>query len=287
MSQIVSDTTSDGQADFEAIRRRAPKAVRAAIDDFLLGVTVDSQSDHKIIVDWRNRLAFEFKDISFEEAKSNTDALAAIEQLKKEFIVLVSQKKQYGALLRFWGWTAVLCLVVQILLGEGGILSLCIETIKQETEKGQTVKDDKKILKMLCNPIHGHFCSYISFRYAMYGVLLGNALIFSYRRSAPRFDTRYYFNQSLLKRPILNLIVGSVLTYILSRLVAEGSLSVNIIGLEIARTVDPPDKFHFRNSGALFILGLAAGMAADVFLQRLVNRARKSAESVFGNTTKL
>lgn len=265
--QLDIDTKSNSVIDFRTIRQRAPKTVRIAMDDFLLGVAVDSKSNHKIIAEWRDRLMLELKDIHFEEPKSDGNALAAIDQLKKEFIVLVSQKKQYGELLRFWSLTALLCLVVHGLLGESGLLDICKSTPPFSV-------------------IHGHFFGYISFRYAMYGVLIGNALIFSYRRSAPRFDSRYYFNQSLLKRPILNLIIGFVLTYILARLVAEGSLSVQIFGLAITRQFNGSYQPGFRDSSALFILGLAAGIAADIFLQRLVSTARKSAESIFGTAAK-
>lgn len=154
-----------------------------------------------------------------------------------------------------------LALAVHVMFGLQGLLLQC----QQWSVVGP----------LLCNAAHGHFVSYIAFRYALYGAIVGAGLLLMYRQmkessSAPTV------NGSGVGRELL---AGIALAYVVSRLVAEGKINQTILGVALARTENPA---MFQNSAGLFVIGLVATVGADALLPRLIDLLRKASSSVFG-----
>ena len=193
----------------------------------------------------------------------------AVELLNREFVALDVNPRTHRDLILLWGFTMLLALLVDVMTGEQSLFHRC--------ELGST-----GYLQSLCASIQGHLYGYIAFRYTLYGVLIGNALITSYNRAAKPFDDHH----KILTHPGLNLVIGSVIAYVLARMVADGTLSFDVLGLTVARTRDYLHNPVFQQSGKLFLIGLSACMASDIYLRRLVGAARRAAASIFGDAAK-
>ena len=229
-----------------------PDSVRKEARTFELGVGVSSQFSKPIVARWRTRLEEELKS-----AHSEDDGIARIESLKAEYLATEMRPKQYRSLLGLWGGTFVAGgLLVYFLFGEH---SVC-----------------KNLSTAFCSEFYGHFFGYIAFRYAMYGVLIGFALRISFDEARTSFGKE----RTVLSRPALSLMLGSVLAYVLARLVAEGKLSLNLFGIVLGRTETASGPV-FQDSAALLLIGLLAGIASDVLLEKIISNARSAAEEAF------
>ena len=234
-------------------QRVLPALVLKAARAFQRGVGISSQFREPVMEKWRCRLHDELESVS-----SEADGLERIESLKGEFLQRELGPRRYRSLLILWAATLVLGgLVVAELFGES---SVC-----RDVHGG------------FCDEFYGHFIQYIAFRYAMYGALLGFAL----RISLDEADLTFGKPRAFLTRPALSLILGSVLAYLLARLVAEGKLSVNLFGIAIQRGINGQNGPFFTDSGALFLIGLLSGIASDVLLQRVISNAMHASEEVF------
>ena len=253
------DRLADCDEAFSKLYQGAPPNVRAEIDGFIFGIASTSRMSRRRVEDWRLRLLNRLDGLPIDESNAGA-ALDVVKQLKIEYVALVVSRQQYLVLLFYWLATAMMCLFVQLSFGEDGFMKLA-------SESGI----------IAAGAIYGHFNGYISFKYCLYGIILGNALLLSYRRSIPSFYDPSK-QQPLVERPLLNLIIGGTLAYVVCRLIAEGKVSANLFGVEFKRT----NGFGFHDSGALFLVGLAACIAADVYLQRLIGAVRDAAAKAFG-----
>jgi hypothetical protein len=239
-----------------------------ALEDFLFAVQVFHRRHPSRIGDWDLRLRASIDRIDKATSTGDAHVRRAIDSLRREFIALDVRPRTYVDLMLLWVTTMLLALVVDATTGEQSVFRHCeINSVGY--------------LQSLCGSIQGHLWGYIAFRYALYGVLIGNALIVSYNRAAKPLDE----NQSILTRPGLNLVIGSVIAYVLARMVADGTLSFSVLGLTVAHTTNDLNNPVFHHSGMLFLIGLSACMASDVYLRRLVGAARRAAASILGEPT--
>jgi len=230
-----------------------PEAVRKAAQAFERGIGVSSRFRDSVMQRWRRRLQDEL-----DTAGSEADGLERIESLKIEFFQTEVEPRRYWSLLAVWIGTMVL----------GGLV---VAALFDERSVCQGIHGG------FCDEFYGHFVGYIAFRYAMYGVLIGCAL----RISAVESQIGFGQPRAMLTRPAVGLILGSVLAYLLARLVAEGRFSLNVFGMAIERGMNPPNSPFFTDSGALFLLGLMSGIASDVLLQSVVGAAMEAGEEIF------
>jgi hypothetical protein len=254
-------------ATLAALERAAPSELRAAIRSFILGVRLATDSNESTVGVWSDRLASDLADVDVTRPESVSSALRAIELLKTDFVALVVRPLTYRKLLHLWVYTIVAIVAAYGLMGDPSIFSLCARYIDGEN---------------ICGAIHGHFFGYIAFRYAAFGVLIGTALFGSFSSARARFADPSGVGD-LLTRPILRVVLSLAIAYVLALLVASGKLSFDILGFKVGIDRDKFGNQGFRDAAALFVIGISAAMAADVYLNRIVEALRKSANSVLGN----
>lgn len=248
------------------IEKKVPPKLRRNIDSFSRGVGAFCRGDQERKVKWEADLAADLSNIDLTRGEGVADAAESIAYFKQQFLEREVNPDNFRSFVVLWLTTFGLSIAVQLVLGEGGLLDKC-----------SRLATDWSAMINFCSATYGHFYSYISFRYALYGVLIGNALLFTYRKAVMRFDD-LIIARNLLARPMANLLVASMLSYAIARLVAEGLVQVKLLGVEIQRATDP---YRFDNSGMLFLLGLFAAIASDNYLRRLIEAARRSAEQAF------
>lgn len=251
--------------------RTSPADVEAAIDAFLVGVAANVDFDPRRSKPWRARVQAEMEEIDWTSEQSRARAMALLEQLKREFVATVVAPDRYASLLRLWLFTLAGMLAVALIIGNGGLLSWCM---------GPTGSDEG-----LCGSLYGHFVGYISFRYVVYGVLMGNALRLSYTRSRATFDGTS-IETNLLNRPVLNIILGTTVAYLLATLVASGGLELSVFGFAIKQSMNEAHQVGFRDAAALLLVGITASIASDIYVQRLIDGARRTANDFLARDSK-
>lgn len=281
MSDEASDNPAERPANIEALERIAPDEVRDAIRTFLLGVRLAAGSDKSQVAAWSDRLVADLAHLDLSRPESIPSSKKAIELIERDFVSLVIRPRSYRYLLRLWGYTILAIVVAYVLMGDRGLFLVCMEKIPNS---GWLLG----VVKNVCGDTHGHFYGYIAFRYAVFGVLMGAALFGSMRSAETRF-TDLESDESVLIRPVTRVIVSLAIAYLLALFVASGKLSFNLLGFKVHNDFKqaiehckPVLQPGFRDSAALFAIGISAAIATEIYLNRIVAAMRSSAESAFG-----
>lgn len=296
-------------ARIEALERVVPDEVREAMRSFLLGVQVFAEKNDNIVSAWRIRLEEQLEGATSSDPETVSRAKQTIALLKREFEWLEIRPRVYNYLLRMWLGTIFAIFVTYVLVGEGTLLGEC----------ASSGTGDPSLVGDLCKATYGHLVGYIAFRYAIFGVLLGTALLGSFNIARARFAA-FDNEDTLLSKPVLRGIVAIAIAYVLSHFVASGKLGVNMLGFEISQDFhsswdcprkegdhcgSPPKGFEgtdkptekeeagatyccfelrqagFRDAAALFAIGISAAIATEVYLRRILEALRGAAESTF------
>ena len=290
----------------EALEHTIPCDLRDAIRSFLLGIEISSNGDKNSVAAWRTRLEEELEGVSAENPDPISRAKQSIDLLRRDFAWLEIRPRAYRYLLSLWVQTMVAAIVTYALLSQGGLLDTC----------GSHWGSD--VIGQICQATSGHFIGYIAFRYTVFGVLIGTALFGSFNVAATQFADLSN-DDTLLSRPPLRIIVALALAYILSLFVASGKLGINILGMQVKQDIyentrcfektgpkcgATPPGFEgidaterpgspnpyccfvlpqpgFRDAAALVAIGLAAAVATEVYLRRLVDAMRGAADAAF------
>lgn len=263
------DNDSATSETLNGVNESASSTVRIEIVRFISVVKIFYGDDQTKIKQWEKKIRDDIEEFNLEYRNSDEkEMLAIIELVKQEFVAHEIGPKTYRYLVWLWIWTLVGCLVAFALFGGDGLLAPFQET-------------------KLIGAIYGHFYCYIAFYYALVGVLIGNALLVTYRDAKSEFIDLYK-KADLLARPVLRMVVGFAIAYILARLVAEDLLSFKLLGFEITHTNadvcgGSNTASNFQNNGTLFVIGLFASIASDIYLMKLIDSMRRSADSVLSS----
>lgn len=79
-----------------------------------------------------------------------------------------------------------------------------------------------------------------------------------------------------------NVLLGSTVAYLLANMVASGNLKFTMFGFAVKSGLDAAGDQGFHDAAALLLVGLASSVASDVYVQRLVEVARRSATEFLG-----
>lgn len=280
------EETGYANRELETFLAKSSEKVRDAAHSFVLGVKLATDGDSRQTRYWYDRLATDLSGLDPQTPEEQL--IARIRRLKEDVVVSVIRPANYAKILRLWLWTVLLGILTSLLIGDQSLLTAC-EGLAKGFVAASGPDSNLAIVvgraQEFCGSVQGHFNGYIAFRYAAFGTLLGGALFGSFSTAKAQFVDGETVGDSLT-RPVLRGIIALALAYVLSMLVAGEKLDFDLLGFAIKSDRNAAGDPGFRNAISLFVIGLSAAMAADVYLRRLVESFRASAETAFVTTGK-
>ena len=265
----IENSTAPGAPSLDLLLEKAPRDVCSLVSTFLLGVKLTVGEDDAALGRWRSRLANELARIDLRADDAVANVTSAVENVEKEFTALEVSRRKHRQLLISWLVALGLCALVDQLLGEGGFLA-------RSAPEGRMCKVFSVTSIVISHSVtHYTDCS-----------------------SATRFDFPTTTQFSVSRQQLASFrglrqtsSSGGAIAYVISWLIAGKKLDLTLFGFAFAQgkveAFSNPDSCGctagpgFVDAAALFTIGICAGIATDILLQRLVKAARTSASQIF------